>query len=82
MGEESDVIDVPISFIPLANYSASLGHKANHSSRPNAAYVPVFHPRFGDIKCVRMLSSCPSDAEVTVDYGYDGEHGFPDWWQG
>mmetsp|Transcript_50171 Transcript_50171/g.93418 ORF Transcript_50171/g.93418 Transcript_50171/m.93418 type:complete len:368 (-) Transcript_50171:172-1275(-) len=77
---EDEVIDVPVNMAGLDVYCASLGHKANHSSEHNAMYTPVFHPRFGDIKCVRMLVDVQAGEEITVDYGYDGTHGYPSWW--
>jgi hypothetical protein len=72
------VIDVPQEW--AATYCASLGHKANHRTPVNAEYAPLYHPRFGDVKCVRCVRDVAAGEELTVDYGYLGDHGYPDWW--
>jgi len=74
------VIDVPQEWAATATYCASLGHKANHRTPVNAAYAPLYHPRFGDVKCVRCLCDVAAGEELTVDYGYLGDHGYPEWW--
>lgn len=78
--DEDTVIDVPAALAGTAAYTASLGHKANHRSPVNAVYAPMYHPRFGDIKCVRCVCDVPAGDELTVDYGYHGDHGYPAWW--
>lgn len=65
------VVDVPPACVPTANYSATLGHKANHSFTPNARYEPFEHPRFGSIKCVRATQRVAKGAEVTCHYDYN-----------
>eukprot|EP00850_Spirogloea_muscicola_P016082 SM000128S26215 [mRNA] locus=s128:144256:145798:- [translate_table: standard] len=76
------VIDIPPGLVPVTAYCASLGHKANHSIRPNAEYAPFCHPRFGDIKCVRATQPIAPGEEITVDYSYDllGADGVPEWY--
>uniref|UniRef100_A0A8C6TLJ4 Histone-lysine N-methyltransferase SETD7 n=1 Tax=Neogobius melanostomus TaxID=47308 RepID=A0A8C6TLJ4_9GOBI len=71
--DEDTVIDVPQPFDRTDQYSASLGHKANHSFSPNCKYDPYVHPRFGSIKCIRTLRPVHKDEELTVAYGYDHE---------
>ena len=48
-------MNLPAEYVGLSNYRATLGHFVNHSFREtNAEFVPVFHPRFGDILAVRV----------------------------
>ncbi|MGH0127016.1 UNVERIFIED_CONTAM: hypothetical protein FKN15_027876 [Acipenser sinensis] len=69
--DEDTVLDVPEPYNNVKRYSASLGHKANHSFTPNCIYDPFVHPRFGPIKCIRTLRAVESDEELMVAYGYD-----------
>ena len=79
--DEDTVLDVPREWSCCDTYCATLGHKANHSSNPNSRYDVFDHPIYGCIKCVRALRDIPALQEITVDYGFDGLHGYPDWWQ-
>ncbi|XP_054453978.1 histone-lysine N-methyltransferase SETD7 isoform X1 [Anoplopoma fimbria] len=85
--DEDTVIDVPRPFDQTERYCASLGHKANHSFKPNCKYDPFVHPRFGPIKCVRTLRAVQKDEELTVAYGYDhqtpgnNDPEAPDWYK-
>eukprot|EP00937_MAST-01D_sp_MAST-1D-sp2_P003711 g3711.t1 len=73
-------IDVPPECSSTAQYCASLGHKANHAApgTNNAEYDDCFHPRFGDIKCVRLVRGVAAGDEITVDYMFLDET--PDWY--
>ncbi len=46
LDKETD-IDVPDCFVSLADYSATLGHKACHTfgARKNAKFANLYHPR-------------------------------------
>ncbi len=79
--DDDTVLDVPAAITCCSRYCATLGHKANHSSAPNARYDVFDHPLHGCIKCVRAIRGIAAGEEVTVDYGFDGVHGYPDWWQ-
>ncbi|KAK1175227.1 histone-lysine N-methyltransferase SETD7 [Acipenser oxyrinchus oxyrinchus] len=85
--DEDVVLDVPEPYNNIKKYSASLGHKANHSFTPNCIYDPFVHPRFGPIKCIRTLRAVESDEELMVAYGYDhrllGKSGpeVPEWYK-
>eukprot|EP00808_Paulinella_micropora_P006235 g73020.t1 len=69
--DANTVIDVPEPYDSLKNYYASLGHKTNHClSRQNAKFDLCFHPRFGDLKCVRAIKTILPGEEIFVDYGY------------
>ena len=48
-------IDVPKPFHSMKKYTASLGHKANHSFIPNAKYELFYHPKFGMVKSVQAI---------------------------
>lgn len=57
--EDGVDIDVPPSMSALSSYCATLGHKANHhfnALHRNSRYAPCFHPRFGAIKSIRVLT--------------------------
>jgi histone-lysine N-methyltransferase SETD7 len=79
--DDDTVLDVPAKWSDCGSYCATLGHKANHSSSPNSRYDVFDHPIYGCIKCVRALRDILPSQEITVDYGFDGAHGYPDWWQ-
>ncbi|EDV24845.1 uncharacterized protein TRIADDRAFT_26073, partial [Trichoplax adhaerens] len=82
--DETTVIDVPVNSANVNNYCASLGHKANHSFTPNCKYDLYYHPRFGNIKCIRSISDVAPNEELTVDYGYTTNNGLleaPDWYK-
>ena len=72
-------IDVPSAFASTRVYTATVGHKANHSFEPNAKYVEVFHPRFGHIKGIRALKPILARHEVLVHYGYTNQ--MPKWYK-
>ncbi|XP_047126209.1 histone-lysine N-methyltransferase SETD7 isoform X1 [Hydra vulgaris] len=69
--DQEVVIDVPKPWNDLKFYKASLGHKANHSFKPNCMYDRFNHPRFGKIKCIRTISFVQPGDELFVEYGYD-----------
>lgn len=78
--DDDVVIDVPPPFDSLKHYKASLGHKANHSMVNNAEYSRCWHPRFGEIKCIRTVRDIAKDEEITVDYSYTPGTG-PKWYR-
>lgn len=79
--DETYSIDVPEPFHKMKRYRSSLGHKANHSFTPNAQYLPLYHPRFGDVKSVVAMSPIKKGEEITVDYGYASHSKGPKWYQ-
>ena len=74
------VLDIPLAFQSLANYCASLAHKANHSFCPNAKFRLFWHPRFGPVPAIESTVSIRSGGEVLVDYAYDFDES-PPWFQ-
>ena len=74
-------IDVPPDCIDRKNYWASLGHKANHSFEPNAKYMHLYHPKFGDIMSVISIKNIAKDEEIVVNYGYAAHSRGPKWFR-
>eukprot|EP01132_Coremiostelium_polycephalum_P011387 gene11387-13945_t len=73
------VIDVPPEYNDTLKYCSSLGHKANHHYDNNAVYSTCYHPRFGDIKCIKSIKPIKKDEEILVNYGYSKDDQ-PDWY--
>lgn len=79
--DEDDVIDVPQQFADTRVYAASLAHKANcqiEREKNNSRYDTFEHPRFGFIKCIRLVRDVEEGEEIFVDYDYNTE--WPDWY--
>ncbi|ETO24447.1 hypothetical protein RFI_12707, partial [Reticulomyxa filosa] len=69
---------VPSEFAVMDKYCATMGHKANHDwDKQNARYDTFYHPRFGDIKCLRAICDIEPNEEIFVDYDYSDE--WPEW---
>ena len=58
--DEDTVLDVPGDLSSCSAYCATLGHKANHSSAPNARYDVSDHPlaRLHQVRA-RTAGHCP-----------------------
>ena len=78
--DESFFIDFPPDQAHLSTYSASLGHKVNHSFYPNSRFGVMTHPRWGRVRTVVTLTQVTRDQEILVDYGYDLLR-CPDWYR-
>ena len=78
--DETFYIDFPPSQARLSVYSASLGHKVNHSFKPNCVFGSMFHPRWGRVRTVVTTSEVRRGEELLVDYGYDLLR-CPDWYR-
>ena len=75
------VIDVPPDASNLESYRASLAHKANcqiTQDLNNSKYDLFTHPRFGVIKCIRLVRDVEEGEEIFVDYDYTTE--CPEWY--
>ena len=72
--DEEVVLDVPFGYTKVSQYCATLGHKANHSEKPNCEYVPYNHPRFGDIMSIKTLIVVQKDEELVCNYSYHHKH--------
>ena len=52
-----------------------LGHKANHSFRPNTELVWFrVHPVMGEIYALRAMKNLPAGSEVYINYNYPNEN--------
>lgn len=81
MPENEDYfLDIPPHMRSLTTYSASLGHKVNHSFLPNCDFSTMFHPRWGRIRTVVSKTLIRQGEELFVDYGYDLVR-CPDWYR-
>jgi len=69
-GWRNDILNIPKVAQNTQNYTATLGHKANHAKKANAEYRYVQHPRFGEIVGLFMIEDAVAGQEVLVDYGY------------
>lgn len=76
---KSAYLDIPLELTDVDHYTASLGHKVNHSFQPNCEYVPFYHPTFGSqVLAVRSLRQLARGEELTCNYRYDVDDA-PDW---
>ena len=69
-GWRNDILNIPKAAQNTQNYTATLGHKANHAKKANAEYRYVQHPRFGEIVGLFMIEDAVAGQELLVDYGY------------
>jgi len=79
--DEKLSLDVPKPYHLTKNYSASLGHKANHSFEPNSLYTYLDHPKFGDIMSVIATKDIKKGEEILVNYGYSKHSHGPPWFR-
>ena len=57
-------MDIPPEYVSLDNYCATLGHKINHSFRPNCEEWFFDHPRFGILPCERAKRDIKAGEEL------------------
>lgn len=69
-GWNNEILNIPKISQLIDNYSATLGHKANHAKEATAEYRYIEHPRFGPIVGLFMLQDAVAGQEILVDYGY------------
>ncbi len=75
-GGDSDYMDLPSPLEQTRHYRASLGHKINHSFRPNCRWSVAAHPVFGRVPAVVAISEVAPGEELTCHYMIDmGEAG-------
>jgi histone-lysine N-methyltransferase SETD7 len=67
LNAETD-LDIPKGFENVEIYSATLGHKTNHSFDPNCEWIIVEHPRFGLIRGLRSQKDIQKDEELLINY--------------
>ena len=65
-------IDLPLEVgRDTSLYQASLGHKVNHSFRPNCRYRRMQHPRWGEIMGIFSSRDIKAGEELLCNYGYE-----------
>ena len=65
----------------LSKYSASLGHKINHSFlKQNCRFIEQFHPRFGVVPAAKTVAEIGENEEILCNYDFKFEDGSP-WYQ-
>jgi len=69
-GWDNTILNIPSSDSSMDIYKASLGHKANHATKPKAEFKLMLHPRFGEIVGLYMVEKGVAGEEVTINYGY------------
>jgi len=78
--DDSPFIDIPAGCVDIANYLASLAHKANHSFNPNCRFVASDHPRFGRVPSLQTIKDVKKGEELMSHYKYDTALA-PTWYQ-
>ena len=75
-------LDIPDEMTDLNVYSATLGHKSNHSfgDSVNAQFTVLEHPRFGLICAVRTKRKVQKGEEILVNYSL-GMWDAPEWYK-
>ena len=70
--DPDEFVDLPQEMATdLSKYSASLGHKINHSfGQSNCSFETYRHPRFGRIPCVVTTMPVKSGQELLACYNY------------
>ena len=63
-------MDIPEEFRSTKNYCATVGHKCNHSFRPNCNFSQFHHPRFGLIPAIITSVSVSVGEELLTYYKY------------
>jgi len=61
-------MDIPLGYHKLANYCATLAHKANHTFSPNVEWTLFEHPRFGLIRSLTAQKAIKEGEEILVNY--------------
>lgn len=64
-------MDLPDDFIATDKYRATLGHKINHSFRPNCKWDTCQHPVFGRIPRIVTLKDIQPGQELSCHYMID-----------
>ncbi len=66
-------MDLPLEYGDTKKYNATLGHKINHSFKPNCRWDVINHPVFGRIPRIVSLRTIPCGEELTCHYMIDME---------
>ena len=84
-GESSINVEKP--YWSIAKFRATLGHKLNHSFKPNTYYCDGYHARFGYVRTICASKDIKRGEELLVHYQYeeddedeDEEGSVPQWY--
>ena len=79
-GESSINVEKP--YWSIAKYRATLGHKLNHSFKPNTYYCHGYHARFGYVVSICASKDIKRGEELLVHYQYSKNEGnsVPKWY--
>lgn len=75
----ADHMDLPPKYHTSEGYTATLGHKMNHSFVPNCRWSNMDHPCYGLIPAILTLEAIKEGEELTVHYQMNME-GAPEWY--
>ena len=76
----SPSLDILADAWSYQDYKASLGHKVNHSWRPNCQYAKFQHPVFGHTALgIRTIMKVDKGEELSTNYRYDLD-ACPEWY--
>ena len=74
-------INIPWQRGSLSDYRATLGHKLNHSFKPNCEPSHLLDsPRFGLVRVFFAARDITKGEELFINYGYSAENG-PKWYR-
>ena len=74
------IVYIPPEFESMAKFRGTIGHKVNHSFKPNSFYVQIDSPRFGVIVAVMSSRTISPGEEFFSHYGYQYDFS-PAWYK-
>lgn len=78
--QNTEHMDIPARYQSIKDYSATLGHKVNHSFDPNMLFDVAEHPCYGRVPALRTLRRVRAGEELCAHYTMDMENAY-DWYR-